>query len=173
MSVDFDPIFRISISLNRLVHLVLVSGNLVQFHVTPKSTLHPRQKRIINLLDAYVCSGYFAALTLPKDQYNPNASSMARRYGDGLEADDPEEDMLFILWYRPAPAVVDEKSSSTGSKVHHPKLSAKRKVVVFRTRSRLERDAWCWALNCEIEKMARKNREREDIMRETGRPVKI
>jgi hypothetical protein len=150
-----------------------VSGNLLQFHVTPHSALHSREKRTINLLDAYVCSGYFAALTLPKDQYNANVSSTPRRYGDGLEADDPEEDMLFIIWYRPAPAVVDEKTSSKRPKLHHPALSAKRKVVVFRTRSKLERDAWCWALNCEIEKMTRKNKQREDIMRETGKPVKI
>jgi hypothetical protein len=151
--------------------LVLVSGNLVQFHVTPKSALHHREKRIINLLDAYVCSGYFAALTLPKDQYSPNESGTPRRYQDGLEADDPEEDMLFILWYRPTPISTD-KAPDKKAKAQYPTLSAKRKVVVFRTRCKLERDAWCWALNCEIEKIVRRNEEREEILRQKGKLVR-
>ena len=49
-----------------------------------------------------------------------------------------------------------------------PPLSAKRKVALFRTRSKLERDAWCWALNTEIEKVAHSNPQREIRMRETG-----
>ena len=83
--------------------------------------------------------------------------------------------MLFIVWYRPhAPAVddiappPDLNASSTVSA-----LSAKRKLVIFKTRSKLERDAWCWAINCEIEKLMRAGRDREEKLRQTGGLVKI
>jgi len=93
-----------------------------------------------------------------------------------LEADDPEEDMLFMIMYRPQAPVVDE---AAGAGPHGkgtgdiPKLSAKRKLVVFRTRSKLERDTWCWAINCEIDKLVRAGREREERLREMGGLVDI
>ena len=49
-----------------------------------------------------------------------------------------------------------------------PPLHAKRKLGVFRTRSKLERDAWVWAINVEIEKVVRASREREEAVRQAG-----
>jgi hypothetical protein len=72
--------------------------------------------------------------------------------------------MLFVVWYRHAAA----DSSRGGARADVPALSAKRKMVVFRTRSKLERDAWCWALNCEIDKMVLRNPDREELMRDIG-----
>jgi hypothetical protein len=162
------------------VQLFLTSGHLVQYHITPKSTLHHRESRKVNLLDAYVTSGYFAALTLPKGQFNPTDYSLPRRYQDGLEADDPDEDMLFMIWYLPQAPVIDKVATSvTGggtdasAQAKVPRLSAKRKLIVFRTRSKLERDAWCWAINCEIDKLVRAGREREEKLRETGGLVNL
>lgn len=157
----------------RLVQMFLSSGHLVQYHVTPKSSLYQRRPKTINLLDAYICSGYFAALTLPDGQYSPSAPTAPRRYQDGLEADDLEEDMLFMVWYRPQASVAAAKDSLGGesgvaNQASVPALSAKRKLMIFRTRSKLERDAWCWALNCEIEKITRGARDREERLRETG-----
>lgn len=152
----------------------------MQYHVTPNSPLHHRESLRINLLDAYITSGYFAALTLPKGQFSPTDSSVPRRYQDGLEADDPDEDMLFMIWYRPQAPVVDktisaatENEMDAGSQNKIPRLSAKRKVMVFRTRSKLERDAWCWAINCEIDKLVRVDREREEKLRGTGGLVNL
>jgi hypothetical protein len=126
-------------------------------------------RKKIDLMDAYICSGYFAALALPNGQYS-TLNTAPRRYQDGLEADDPEEDMLFMVWYRPQPNVGagKEASAETTASSSVPALSAKRKVTVFRTRSKLERDAWCWALNCEIEKIVRAQRVREERVRDTG-----
>ena len=62
--------------------------------------MYHRKDKIIDLLDAYLCSGYFAAQYLPEGQYDANAPPVARRYQDGLETDDGEEDTLFIVWYR-------------------------------------------------------------------------
>ena len=165
---------------NSHLQLVLVSGHLVQYQIKPTMSLHYHKRKPINLIDAYVCSGYFAAQTLPSGQFKPDTPTVARRYADGLEADDPEEDTLFMLWYRPHPVGAgDETGSSPAAQIHSakgpsrsaviPPLSAKRSVVLFRTRSKLERDAWCWALNTEIEKLARANPQREIKMREMGR----
>jgi hypothetical protein len=115
-------------------------------------------------------------MTLPKGQYVPNAAPAPRRYQDGLETDDREEDMLFILWYRPHPQIINADQDPTASAVDTksvPQLSSKSKMLVFKTRSLLERDSWCWAINLEIEKIVRAQRKREESLRETGNLVKL
>jgi hypothetical protein len=72
--------------------------------------------------------------------------------------------MLFAIWYR---------KSRDGATNIVPSLSAKHKVTVFRTRSKVERDAWCWALGCEIEKLVRANKEREAKLRDAGGLVEM
>ncbi|KAH9989700.1 Pleckstrin homology domain-containing protein [Russula compacta] len=148
----------------KLVQLFLVAGHLVQFHIKPKSTHYHRQGKAIPLLDAYIVSGVLAAQTLPKGQYNPNNPTTPRRYADGLESDDTEENMLFIVYYVP------NKAAQAG-KV--PSLNAAKKMMVFRCRSRVERDVWCWALNMEIDKLARGTRDREEKWRNVGAPIPL
>ncbi|KAI0947149.1 hypothetical protein AcV7_009650 [Taiwanofungus camphoratus] len=158
----------------RHLQLVLVSGKLVQFRITSGKSLHHRRHKIISLLDAYVCSGYFAAQYLPEGQYDPDAPPVARRYQDGLESDDHEEDTLFMIWYQPKSDWGEMQFPSRPSAPLYdiPPLSAKRKLDVFRTRSRLERDVWVWAINSEIEKVIRANQDRENKIREAGDLVK-
>ena len=138
------------------------------------SLVHRAMKRKLNLVDAYVVSGYFAALALPRGQFSPGDESLPRRYQDGLEADDPEDDLLFMIWYRKQPPslgpanVTDDgviEAPAVPPPAGIPALKAKETVAVFRTRSKLERDAWCWAINCEIEKIVREQREREERLR--------
>ena len=85
-----------------------------------------------------------------------------------------------MLWYHSHPiGAGDESGSSPAAQIRKGParsapilpLSAKRKVALFRTRSKLERDAWCWALNTEIEKVAHLNPQREILMREMGEIV--
>ncbi|KAI0070145.1 hypothetical protein K474DRAFT_1687553 [Panus rudis PR-1116 ss-1] len=168
------------------IQLVLVSGHLVQFHVTGKPAMHHRRHLTVNLLDAYIVSGYFAAQHLPSGQYNPDNPPLARRYRDGLESDENEEDTLFMLWYRPnvpseeslhSPSS-DEKDTGEGTKEMKrkdvPPLKAKRKLGVFRTRSKLERDAWVWAINAEIERCVRRPgaKAREERIRRDGELIR-
>lgn len=155
----------------RLVHLILTNGHLIRFRITPNSALHLIMSKKTPLLDAYVCSGYLAAISLPRGQYVASASAAPRRYQDGLEADDPEEDTLFMVWYHPQSSVAMQPTATdptSPSSKPLPTLSSKKKVMVFRTRSKLERDAWCWAINCEIERLVRMEREREIKLREAG-----
>ena len=145
------------------MQLVLLSGHLVEYHMS-RSSLFFRRKRITHLLDAYVCSGYIAALRLPEGQYDPDAPPLPRRYQDGLESDDLDEDTLFMVWWY---------TGGTKTPKHVPEnvlppLAAKRRVSVYRTRSRLERDAWVWATKVEIEKAVREAPEREARLRDAG-----
>ncbi|KAJ3910630.1 Pleckstrin homology domain-containing protein [Lentinula edodes] len=167
----------------RLVDLVLVPERLIHFRISPKSVMHSSIRKKIDLVDAYVCSGYFAAQVLPAGQFNPAENNVPRRYQDGLETDDPEEDRLFVIWYRKTISSSEEgdgagittETSSNVPSAHFGAaeakilpLSAKRKFAIFRTRSKLERDAWCWALNTAIEKAVRVRKGRERKMRESG-----
>lgn len=147
-----------------LVQLFIVSGHLVQFNIRSKASFHPRRSETISLLDAYVVSGLFAAQSLPSGQYKPNAPVAARRYRDGLEAEEREEDTLFMLLYYPHTfgAGMGEGRAAT------PALGAKRRTMVFRARSKVERDLWCWAINLEIEKVARAQKDRELGIRSDG-----
>ncbi|KAI5829238.1 hypothetical protein K523DRAFT_41834 [Schizophyllum commune Tattone D] len=165
------------------VRLFLIAGHLVSFRMRRGSLVHRAMKRKLNLVDAYVVSGYFAALALPRGQFSPGDESLPRRYQDGLEADDPEDDVLFMIWYRKQPPslgpanVTDDgviEAPAVPPPAGIPTLKAKENVAVFRTRSKLERDAWCWAINCEIEKIVREQREREERLRNTGnlRPIR-
>lgn len=176
-------------SLLRHIQLVLVSGHLVQYRIAAQHTLFHRRDKTINLLDAYVCSGYLAARYLPEGQYNPDAPPVARRYQDGLETEDCDEDTLFMIWYHTSKigddgarrnanaspsanaSPAEDRGEMAPPPIEIPALNAKRKIGVFRTRSKLERDAWVWAINSEIEKVLRVAREREDAIREAGELV--
>ncbi|KAF8443073.1 Pleckstrin homology domain-containing protein [Boletus edulis BED1] len=148
----------------KLVQLFLVPGRLIRFNFSPTSTLHHRNSKDIGLLDAYVCSGYFAALALRPNEYSPESPNLPRRYHDGLETDEREEDKLFVIWYRKSEA--SASAASWGKAIEC--ACGCHKLAVFRTRSKVERDAWCWALGCEIEKVVRNNKDRERRVREAG-----
>ena len=106
----------------------------------------------------------------------PNAEPCPRRYHDGLETDDRDEDMLFMIYYRPQPQMANANQDPTVTPINAksiPSLSAKHKILVFKARSVFERDAWCWALNSEIEKMVRVQKDREDKLRHSGNLAKL
>lgn len=140
------------------------------FGVKATSQLNRRARKKIGLRDAYVGSGYFAVTILPRGQYKAD-TSLPRRYQDGLEADDPEEDTIFAVWYLSTAGDASYKPGEIRTQVEVPgagsvpSLSTKRKVAVFRTRSKIERNTWSWALNCEIEKLVRAQKDRESRLR--------
>ena len=84
--------------------------------------------------------------------------------------------MIFMIYYRPQPQIVNADQDPTVTPINPksiPSLSVKHKILVFKARSSLERDAWCWALNTEIEKMVRVQKDREDKLRHSGNLVKL
>ena len=151
---------------HRLVNLFLVGGHLIQHKIKPNALFYPRRRKVINLIDAYTASGVLAAQALPRGQYKPNAPTTARRYCDGLETKDPEEDTLFVVYYFPHTVGA---GMGPGARAAVPSLRSKRKLLVFRARSKVERDLWCWAINTEIEKVARATKDREERLRGLGK----
>lgn len=149
--------------------MILTGGWLVQFKINDNTRYHHQTKHI-NLVDAYVCSGYYAARALSDEEYDPNAPAIGKYFQDGLETKDGTEDTLFLLWYRPhtnhLPALKEDFNI-----VALQKMNAKRSFLICRARSKLERDSWCWALNAQIEKIVRASKERETRAREQGSPV--
>lgn len=129
--------------------------------------MHHLRGKLISLLDAYVCSGFYAARELPYYEYDPNAPSNARIYADGLEAKNADEDIIFMIWYRKQP-ILSKNSYNT---IPVKKMSSKPKMLICRARSQLERDAWCWALNSEMERVTRAAKKREEQVRAQATPV--
>ncbi|KAF7365311.1 hypothetical protein MVEN_00403100 [Mycena venus] len=123
----------------KFVQLFLLPGHLVQFRITPGSSLHLAINQNINLADAYVCSGYFATLNLPNSEHTSD-NALPRRYQDGLETDDPDEETLFMLWYHPQKTAVNvalevpqaeeadaqKKQADNSTSPRVPSLSSKR-----------------------------------------------
>ncbi|KAG8964650.1 hypothetical protein FRC03_001492 [Tulasnella sp. 419] len=155
---------------------VLTHGHLVQYHITSVKSSHHHRSKIISLIDAYVFSGQLAVTTLPHSVSEGSPyESTPKRYQDGLEAEDSEEDVTFIIWYRPHTSGIPEFTTNEDGQtelmtdsVKMPSLSSPHKVLVLKARSKLERDAWCFALNCEIERIARSTVSRERRMRDAG-----
>ncbi|KAG8829407.1 hypothetical protein FRC17_006633 [Serendipita sp. 399] len=184
----------------RHYYFVLVAGHLIRFRLTSSHVHSPRalhsHAKTINLLDAFVTSGHFAALEL--DEGNSAFEPVPRRFQDGLETDDRDMDTLIIIRYRslstdrhlerlpqPVHPDVSGKAAShagitmtTTTTTHTkwmgadvdsvPPLNSYHKLLVLRARSKLERDAWCWALNAEIERLVRVNASREQAVRDDG-----
>jgi len=148
----------------RLVHLFIADGHLVQYHISGLKTYHKRRKEVINLIDAYAISGLLAVHMLPSGEYQPNAPPTARRYRDGLESDDRDEDTIFIVLYYPHSY---EAAMGSGHPAI-PTLGSERKILIARARSKVERNLWCWAINTEIERVARSNKDREEALRASG-----
>ncbi|EUC60236.1 spore wall assembly-like protein, putative, partial [Rhizoctonia solani AG-3 Rhs1AP] len=152
---------------------VLTGGHLVLYHITPNVTAYHHHSRTVNLADAYVYSGQIAVRSLPRAAGVDSRQKIPRRYQDGLESDDSEEDTTFIIWYRPHSTHIplDPLLSSEPANKDAPTiapLSGKHKLIICKARSRLERDAWCWVLNTEIERLSRMLSTREKHMRNQG-----
>lgn len=83
----------------RHMYIVLTHGHIILFHMTSNKAAHHHRSKSINLLDSYVYSGQLAAATLPKGyDGDGSAEGTPRRYQDGLEAQDSDDDVTFIIW---------------------------------------------------------------------------
>ncbi|KAG8696385.1 hypothetical protein FRC09_008543, partial [Ceratobasidium sp. 395] len=137
---------------------VLTGGHLILFHITPNVASYHHHSRTINLVDAYVYSGQIAMRSLPRAAGVDSRQKIPRRYQDGLESDDSEEDTTFIIWYRPhnvhkpADPLLPSEPAPKSEPIIAP-LSGKHNLLICKARSRLERDAWVWVLNTEIERV--------------------
>ncbi|KAG8886651.1 hypothetical protein FRB97_000071 [Tulasnella sp. 331] len=145
---------------------VLTHGHIVQYYLTATKSARFTRSTTINLLDAYIYSGQLAVATLPQGSAGTSQAT-PKRYQDGLEADDDDEDVTFIIWYRSHSTGASPHDITTpDQRTHIPPLDGKHHMLICKARSILERDSWCFALNCEIERLARRTASREKDLKE-------
>ncbi|KAK4686458.1 hypothetical protein P7C73_g3664, partial [Tremellales sp. Uapishka_1] len=156
----------------RATLLVLTGGYLVTYKLK-KNSFHPRKQRYL-LFGAYVYSGLLAQEEVHEAVDEDGFFTRPRVYQDGLQTGDGAEDTTFCV----------RLSSKAGWKGSHvkpweeedivdgfvpPALSKKPPVLlIFRTRSKLERDRWVWAINAEMERQVRRHIGQEDKSRQLG-----
>lgn len=102
-----------------------------------------------------------------------------RVYQDGLQSTDGAEDTTFcvrLLWPHgpfspPQPWDLEENRKETGAQANFvppPLRKEPQRLLICRARSKLERDRWVWALNCEKERFARTYVRDEETLRNSG-----
>ncbi|GJJ15604.1 hypothetical protein Clacol_009882 [Clathrus columnatus] len=143
--------------------LALVTGHIIQFDII--SSGQNSRSSTISLLDAYICSGHFATQSLSVNEFSTFQPPVPRRFQDGLEIEDHELDLVFLIWYR---SHAPRKTLKDGAEAAIPAINAKHNIIVCKARSKLERDSWCWAINYEIERTVRHHASRELRSREGG-----
>ncbi|BGP39255.1 hypothetical protein JCM10449v2_003193 [Rhodotorula kratochvilovae] len=156
----------------RLRHVLLLPGVLVEYQSIvrdmqgrPLPSPYHRRRTILPLRDCYIYSGSLAShLLAPSkgtttwDPADESAHQFPRYYAstDGLRTADDVEDCTFV--------VLRIKHSRSG---RDEKLGMKASEArVYRTRSKLERDQFVYALNASIERILRGEEEREERLRE-------
>ncbi|GAA6054384.1 hypothetical protein JCM3770_002230 [Rhodotorula araucariae] len=155
-----------------LRHVLLLPGVLVEYQSIVRDALgrqlpspYHRRRLILPLHDCYIYSGSLAShLLAPSkgtttwDPADESTHQFPRYYAstDGLRTADDVEDCTFvILRIKHSPSGRDDKLGMKASEAR-----------VYRTRSKLERDQFVYALNASIERILRGEEEREARLRE-------
>lgn len=82
-------------------------------------------------------------------------------------------DTCLVIWYRPhvvtSSATKYHRKLETDQSFQPPPLGKSgHHKIVLRARSKVERDSWAFALNAEMERLARKRMVREEKLRNGG-----
>ncbi|WVQ65819.1 uncharacterized protein L199_003997 [Kwoniella botswanensis] len=165
----------------RSKYIVLSGGTLISFKIKKKNAFHTRKKRY-PLFGAYVYSGMLALDEIPSTSSSDAFTSESRVYQDGLQSSDGAEDTTFCV--RLTSPSSSKKEKGWGKKVTQPwenqdlvkdqnflppDLSKRpSQLLIFRARSKLERDRWVWAINAEMERQVRSHVKQEEILRNHG-----
>ncbi|BGO90868.1 hypothetical protein NBRC10512_002383 [Rhodotorula toruloides] len=155
----------------RLRHVVLLHGVLIEYQSIvrdikgqPLPTPYHRRRHIVHLRDCYVYSGALASHLLPRlgntmgwTPGDETEHQFPRCYpsSDGLRTADDREDCTFVV------VKIKHSKSGKGDKLGMKGVDAR----VYRTRSKLERDQFVYALNASIERLLRGEQERENRLR--------
>ncbi|KAA8895533.1 Pleckstrin homology domain-containing protein [Sphaerosporella brunnea] len=152
----------------RRYNVILCNGELIIFHHAHRNstgkevptTLH--EKHIsLSLRDCYIYSGLvteeellYTNSTTTATTTTPGRSALPRIYRDGYTSTDEEAMTCFVLWHGSRRSIFTKRDED-GNKVRRrvTPLGQGGKSVVFKARSRLERDAWVMGIAMEIERL--------------------
>jgi hypothetical protein len=150
----------------RRYNVVLCNGTLLVFDHTSRTstgkeipTVYHERHLTFSLRDCYVYSGLVTESDLlyhnqTFDSNTPGRHALPRIYSDGFTARDEDLMTCFVLWRgsrRHLFTTKDENGNTITSRV--TPLGAEGNAVVFKTRSRVERDAWVMSISMEIERL--------------------
>ena len=150
----------------RRYNVVLCNGELLIFYDTSRgrtgkqvATTYYEKHLTVSLRDSYVYSGLVTAADLlyenqTFDANAPGRHALPRIYADGYTSHDEDSMTCFVVWHgtrRSLFAGVDKD----GHKVHRKvtPLGSGGTAIVFKARSRLERDTWVMSIAMEIERL--------------------
>jgi hypothetical protein len=157
-------------------NVILCNGELVIFHHTHRNrtgkevptTLHEKHLSL-SLKDCYIYSGLVTASDLlytnrTWDPNTPGRSALPRIYADGYTSTDDDTMTCFVLWHGSRRSIFTKRDEE-GNKVRRKvtPLGQGGKSVVFKARSRLERDAWVMSIAMEIERLNAHVGQGEDV----------
>ncbi|KAL1960661.1 hypothetical protein VTO42DRAFT_7240 [Malbranchea cinnamomea] len=161
--------------------VLLIEGKLLIFQGTVRTWTgahtphtHLTRQAVLDLQDCYVYSGIITSYDLPHqgqtfDSYLPGHHSMPRIYlSDGWTSSDEDTTTTFVIWQATHKSFFRSEEEETkvgvGEASGHKRrrwrqvtaLGKPGKSIVFRTRSRAERDLWVLAIETEIDRLQQK-----------------
>ncbi|KAF2101688.1 hypothetical protein NA57DRAFT_35161 [Rhizodiscina lignyota] len=163
-----------------LTSVLLVPGHVLIFSPTLRTrtgkdipTIHHERERALDLdlSECYLYSGLLTENDLlytnkTFDSNRPGRSGLHRWYADdGWRVSDEDIMCTFVLWYQrkkewlrvPGSGAAAEREGETGTRArlrHVSQLGVKGRSIVFKARSRAERDRWVLAISTEIDRVA-------------------
>jgi Pleckstrin homology domain len=153
--------------------VILTSGRLLIFHDSLRKytgvELHHAHKSICTTLDLRGCYIYSGLLTESDllyanqtfDSNRPGHHALPRIYPsqDGWTSQDEDNVICFVIWHPlhrnffRAPKVGEDGQTSNAMFRRVSALGAPGRTVVFKTRSRTERDQWVLSIASEIDRL--------------------
>ncbi|KAK6343304.1 hypothetical protein TWF730_010896 [Orbilia blumenaviensis] len=140
---------------------LLIFNNMVRKYTgEPLDAVHQLKRQEVSLRDAYVYSGIATESQLlyqnqTFDSNNPGRHALPRVYEDGWMSTDEDVMTCFVVWHGAKHTSI--KSKDDGGKRARVKrvtaLGSAGKSMVFKARSRQERDLWVMAIGVEIERL--------------------
>jgi hypothetical protein len=121
----------------------------------------------IDLADCYIYSGSITEYDLLYSSTsrfnvkNVEIYKLPRIYSDGMCCYDNDEECTFVIWQGRQKFYFGKDDIKKGYLKKKTMLDQPGNIWVFRTRSRIEREEWVWAINVEIER-ACKEREKDN-----------
>jgi hypothetical protein len=161
-------------SLFSAVHCILIPGHILLFTTTLRkrsggSIPHTHNNRIddINLTDCYLYSGLLTENDLlyqnqTFDSNSPGHNALPRMWvDDGWTSRDEDVMTCFVIWQPLSKSWFRQPGSTSKGPGEEAKTKLKRvtnlgkkgKTIVFKARSRAERDHWVLAIGAEIERL--------------------
>lgn len=122
-------------------------------------TIYQEHHISLSLTDCYIYSGLVTESDLlyqnqTFDSNSPGRYTLPRIYPDGYTSYDEDTMTCFVLWHGTRRSLFTTKDDE-GKKIRHrvPQLGTKGRAIVFKARSRLERDMWVMSIAIEIDRL--------------------